>query len=713
MRSRKLNTNTGAAILFIIFGLSFFIITVRFLTIEITGQVDGKVLAAKAAKKYMRTSVIQAQRGNIYDSNGDPIAENVVSYNLVAILSPKATIDPSHPKHVVNPRKTAEALAKYIDMPESKIYELLTRKGRFQVEFGKAGEDISYQVKQKIEKLNLPGIVFEPASKRAYPNGAFASHLVGYAQKSSNSAQLTGVMGIEKSMNSALQGKDGKIKYEGDFWGYILPNSSKKVTKPKDGEDVYLTIDKKIQSFVEDALNKVQKEYNPKKTVVIVADPKTGKILAMGQRPTFNPETREGLSASWHNEAVETAYEPGSTMKIFTLAAAVQEGVFHPYATYKSGEFRVKNVPTPIKDHNGGVGWGRITFLEGLQRSSNVAFATLLDYIKQDKFKQYLEAFGFGKPTKIGLPNEASGKILYNYAIERYTTTFGQGTTVTALQMVQAATAIANDGKMMKPYVVEKVVNPDNGKVKETKPTVVGNPISAETAKKVRDYLRTVVTNKKTGTGTAYNIPGYSVTGKTGTAQIPNPNGSGYMTGTDNYIFSFLGMAPKDDPKLIVYALVQQPHLKAGELGSEPVKDLFNPIMKNSLQYLNIKPEKMRTASTVALPDFTGKGRQDAESEAKALKLTPVVLGDGDTITGQLPETKEKLLPDGKVLLKTNGKMIIPDFSGWSKRDVTSAAKLLGLRLKMDGEGYAVSQSIPAKSKVKSGQTITVRFENP
>ncbi|WP_018664083.1 penicillin-binding protein [Heyndrickxia acidiproducens] len=713
MRSKKLNTNKGAAILFIIFGLLFFILIVRFLTIQITGQVDGKVLAAKAAQKYMRTNVIEASRGNIYDSQGEVIAENVVSYKLVAILSPKATIDPSHPKHVTHPRKAAEELAKYIDMPESQIYDLLTRKGKYQVEFGKAGQDISYDLKNKIEKLKLPGITFEASSKRAYPNGSFASHLVGYAQKNGDNGQLQGKMGIEQSLNRVLQGKDGKIRYEGDFWGYILPNSSNQVTKPKNGENVYLTIDKKIQSFLEDAMSKVQKEYNPKKMIVVVADPKTGKILGMGQRPDFDPETKTGLNNSWHNEAVETAYEPGSTMKIFTLAAAVQEGVFNPNATYKSGEFHVKNVPNPIKDHNGGVGWGRITFLEGLQRSSNVAFATLLDSIKQDKFKQYLKAFGFGQQTKIGLPNEASGKILYQYPVERYTTTFGQGTTVTALQMVQAATAVANDGKMMKPYVVDKIVHPATGKVIKAKPVVAGNPITAATAKKVRDYLRTVVTNKKTGTGTAYNIPGYSVTGKTGTAQIPNPNGSGYLYGTDNYIFSFLGMAPKNDPKLIVYAVVQQPHLKAGKLGSEPVKELFNPVMKNSLQYLNIKPGKMETVKAATLPDLTGTGVSEAAEKVKELQLTPVVLGDGDTVQTQLPAKEKKMLQNEKVLLKTNGSETVPDFKGWAKRDVMNAAKLLGLKLNMNGEGYAVSQSITARSKVKPDQTLTVQFKKP
>lgn len=713
MNSKKIYTNYGAAILFIIFGLLFFILLVRFLTIQITGQADGKALAAKAAQKYLRTNTIEAQRGTIYDDNGEVIAENITSYNLVAILDQKATIDPSHPKNVVDKRKTAKELSKYISLSESEIYDILNKKGRFQVEFGKAGQDIPYNVKKKIDALHLPGITFTTTSKRAYPNGSFAAHLIGYAKNDPKTDQLVGKMGVEKSYNKYLQGKNGKISYEGDFWGYLIPDRKKKVTKPKNGDDVYLTIDKKIQSFLEDAMEKAQKEYKPKKIIAIVADPTTGKILAMGQRPTFDPETLKGISDAWQNEAVETAYEPGSTMKIFTLSAAVQEGVFNPNATYKSGVFHVKNVPNPIKDWNNGVGWGRITFLEGLQRSSNVAFATLLDYIKQDKFKQYLEAFHFGQSTHSGLADEATGKILYDYPIERYTTAFGQGTTVTALQMVQAATAVANDGKMMKPYVVEKIKDTDTNKTKITKPEVVGHPISAQTAKQVRDYLRTVVTNKKKGTGTVYNIPGYSVTGKTGTAQIPNPNGSGYMIGKENYIFSFLGMAPKDHPKLIVYVAVQQPHLKETETGSEPVEMIFNPVMKNSLQYLNIKPEKMPVAKNIKLPDLIGEKPSDAKALLKSKGLTPVVLGDGDEVTNQSPAKGAIMLQNGKVLLKTNGYQKVPDFTGWSKRDVLKAAQLLNLKMHVNGDGYAFSQSLRKDSVVRPGDSITVQFDTP
>ncbi|MGV3464271.1 MAG: peptidoglycan D,D-transpeptidase FtsI family protein, partial [Heyndrickxia sp.] len=419
MNKKRANINRGAGILFLIFGLLFFIIVVRFITIQATGQADGVVLASQAAKQYLRTNVLEAKRGTIYDDKGEVIAENVASYTLAAVLDKKMTTDPENPHHVVDPQMTAEKLSQYINMPEEDIYKILTKEGPKQVEFGKAGRDISYDTKKKIEELKLPGIIFMPDSKRFYPNGIFASHLIGYAQKDENdvNSKMVGKMGLEKSLDKNLQGTDGKVSFEGDLWGYLLPGAKKDVQSPQNGDNVYLTIDKKIQIFIEDALSKVQEKYNPTKMIAIVADPKTGKILGMGQRPTFDPMTRDGIEKAWHNESVETSYEPGSVMKIFTLAAAVQQGVFNPSDKYKSGTFYVKGVPNPIRDWNYGAGWGTISYLEGLQRSSNVAFATLLDKIGQDTFRTYLDRFHFGQPTNIGLPNEASGKILYNWPI--------------------------------------------------------------------------------------------------------------------------------------------------------------------------------------------------------------------------------------------------------------------------------------------------------
>lgn len=710
MNKKQPYINFGAVALFGLFVLLFFLLIIRYYSIQISGEVSGQPLAAKAQQKYAREGVIQAERGTIFDRNGDVIAEDTSSYTLVAILSEKMK-----PQYVSNPEKTARELAKYIKMDESEIYKTLTKKGKFQVEFGKAGRDISHDTKKKIESLKLPGITFTRDSKRFYPNGIFASHVVGYADKLEQKDQTyksVGKMGIENEYNDELTGENGKIDYESDLWGYILPEGKEKITPAKNGNDIYLTIDRKIQTFLEDAMDSVVKVYNPKKIIAIVADPKTGEILAMGQRPSFEPKTKEGIDKSWHNEAIEASFEPGSTMKIFTLSAAIQEGVFDPNETYESGSYRVTPKDKPIHDHNY-VGWGPITYLEGVQRSSNVAFAKIAnEKLGFDRFREYLSKFGFDKPTGIELPNETSGKIQFTYPIEKITTAYGQGTAITPIQQIQAATAVANDGKMMKPHIVEKIANHETGEIiQKTTPEAVSAPISAETAKQVRDILETVVTSPK-GTGKLYNIEGYSVAGKTGTANIPGP--AGYLTGVNNYVFSFLGMAPKDNPKLIVYVAVQQPEgLENYGQGAIPVSMIFNPVMKNSLQYLNIQPSTIEKAAVSKLANLKGQSVAETVKSLKENGFETVVLGSGTKIVGQLPEAGVTVLGGEKVIIQTDGQLTAPDMKGWSLRDVMKVANLAGLKLNYKGNGYVTQQNIQASSLLRNGDFLIVDLKTP
>lgn len=715
MKKKQPYINFGAAILFVIFSLLFFLLLFRYFSIQFTGEVGGQSLAVKAQQKYSKVGVIEATRGVIYDRNSEVVAEDTAAYKLVAILDKKMTTNPKMPRHVKNPRKTAKELSKFIDLSEEDIYRILTKKGLFQVEFGKEGRDISFETKGKIEKLKLPGITFIRDSKRFYPNGVFASHLVGYAdrvEQKTGTYKTIGKMGIEKTLNSALTGKNGKVNYDSDVWGILLANKKEKVTPAKNGNDVYLSIDKKIQTFLEDAMNKVDNEYNPKKIIAIVADPKTGEILAMGQRPSFQPKTKEGIDESWHNEAIENSFEPGSTMKIFTLSAAIQENVFNPNDTYMSGSYKVSENAPEIHDWNRG--WGQITYLEAVQRSSNVGFAKLAnEKLGFDKLREYLTKFGFDKPTGIDLPDETSGKILFQYPIEKATTAFGQGTAITPIQQIQAATAVANNGKMMKPYVVDKIVDHDTGKIiAKKKPEVVSTPISAETAKKVRDILETVITSEK-GTGRTYfPIDGYSVAGKTGTAQIPDPSG-GYLTGPSNYVFSFLGMAPKDDPKLIVYVAVQQPEIVDYTKGAIPVSEIFKPVMKNSLQYMNIQPSTQEKTTATKLPDLSGIPTKDAVKSVTEKGFEPVVLGKGTEVVEQLPKAGARMLKGEKVIIQTEGELTAPDMLSWSLRDVLQVANLAGLKVNSKGSGYVTSQNIKAGALLRKGDFLIVDLKTP
>jgi penicillin-binding protein 2B len=715
MIKKQKNMNLGAAGLFILFGLLFFVLIFRYTSIQITGEAAGVALASKAEQKYTREIDLEAKRGTIFDHNGEVIAEDAVAYTLVAILDKSMTSDPENPKHVVDLHETAKALSQFIDLSESEIYTILDKPGRFQVEFGKAGKDISHQIKNEIEKLALPGITFTSEAKRFYPNGIFASHLVGFVEEKENSEgemEAKGTLGIEQSLNTTLSGKKGSKEYQSDIWGLLLPEAKEKIIPAENGNNVYLTVDKKIQTFLEDALNKVQNEYNPKKMIAIVADPKTGDILAMGQRPSFHPKTREGINDSWHNEAIETPFEPGSTMKIFTLAAAIEENKFDPNEWFKSGSYKVAPNIRAIHDHNY-VGWGNITYLEGVQRSSNVAFAKLAnEKLTFEVFREYLSKFGFDKVTGIDLPNETSGTILYNYPLEKITTSFGQGSTLTPIQQVQAATAIANDGKMMKPHVIRKVVDGNSNEVLiDRKPEVVGDPISAKTAKQVRDILETVITSPN-GTGSRYKIDGYSVAGKTGTAQIPGPDGK-YLTGARNYVFSFLGMAPKDDPKLIVYVAVQQPEIESYFDGSIPVSMIFNSVMKNSLQYMNIEPANIAKIETVHLPKLVNKSASEAKKQLEDAGLEVVMLGNGHKVIDHLPKEGEPVLVGEKIIIKTEGKTIIPDLEGWSLRDSIKVAKLGSLKLNPIGKGFVIKQNLSPGSAVKEGEYLILDLETP
>lgn len=710
------NTHKGAVILFCLFSLLFFVLMFRFVQIQATGKADGKALAIAAEKQYKQKQTIAAKRGSILDRNGEVLAEDTPSYTLMAVLDPTMTTDPNDPKHVVDPERTAEKLAPLLHMDVREAERILTKKAK-QVEFGTYGRNISYELKQKIEALKLPGIGFIRDTKRFYPNGTFASYVIGYAQQKEGSneekSKTFGMMGIEKSLDRYLQEKNGYVVFERDKDGFRLPDTKETIVPPDNGDEVYLTIDQKIQTFLEDTMNQVEKQYQPKKIIAIVANPKTGEILAMSTRPSFDPNKRN--ITNYLNDAISYPYEPGSTMKMFTLAAAINEGVYNGNELYRSGSYRVGR--NEIRDHNK-VGWGTITFNEGVQRSSNVAFAKLVkEKLGEDRFLQYLYRFHFNVKTGIDLPGEALGNILYRYPIEKLTTAFGQGTSITPIQQIQAATAIANGGKMMKPYVVDRIVDPDTKKVVvQHKPEVVGEPITKETAQKVLDILETVVTSEK-GTGRPYQIEGYRVAGKTGTAQIPSPKG-GYLTGYENYIFSFLGMAPKEDPQLLMYVAVQQPKLSPTETGAAPVSMIFNTVMKNSLQYLNIRPsfektEKSLDKKGIELPSYAGQTVDAAVKDVKAKGLLPVVIGNGAEVEAQLPFAGDEVIVRERVILKTSGTVNMPDLRGWSLRDALKVAELLGLQPSVKGSGYVVTQSIRPRSSVRKGDYLILELVEP
>ncbi len=710
IEKKNSNINKGAAILSLIFVLLFFLLIGRYFYLGWTGQAEGVNLEKMADEQWTRTASLDANRGTIYDRNGKAIAEDIPSYTVIAILNE------DYKNHIKDPAEAASKLAPILGMSESRLTDLMSKEGLFQVELGPGGKKISHSKMEEIKALDISGIDFQRHTKRYYPNQNFASHILGYTSNNEEGVR-TGLMGLEKYLDKYLQEEDGSLKYKSDRYGYKLPDPKEVINEPKHGSSVYLTIDEKIQLFLEQAMNNVEEEYDPKRMMAIVADPKTGRILAMSNRPSFNPNTRD--ITNYTNFAIGSAFEPGSTMKIFTLAAAIEEGVYNGNDKYKSGVYKTEY--SKVRDHNNGKGWGTITYDEGVRRSSNVGFSKIAkEQLGFDKLQEYLtERWQFDQKTGINIPGEARSKIQYQREIEKLATAFGQGTSITAIQQIQAATAIANGGKMMKPFVIDKIVDKNNGDVlKSYEPEVLGNPISADTSKKVRDLLRSVVTD---GTGKNYNLKGYEVAGKTGTAQLYE-NGK-LMSGHDNYIFSFLGMAPADDPKLLVYVAIDRPDLddEAYESGSVPVSKVFNPVMQGGLQYLNITPDETKekkttekTSNNIKLDDFEGHPSTEVKRELEEKGMNVQVLGEGDRVISQAPYPDTMVLEGEQVFLRTEGKVEMPDLAGMSRSEVLRLAQVLDLKTpEFTGGGFVSLQSIKKGSVVKAGSALVVELKSP
>jgi penicillin-binding protein 2B len=713
MKKKTLRFNVGALLMFFIFGVLFLLLMGRIAYIQATGVVNGHELQVEAATKYQRQSTLTADRGKILDRNGTVIAEDTLSYKVIAVVSPKATTNLAKPYHVIDPEETAKKLAEIISLDEQAIYKILTKDGDpYQVEFGQPGKGLTYDQKHQIEELNLPGLLIVSEKKRFYPNGSFAAHLIGYADKEEKTGETVGKMGIEKIYNEQLTGTNGKINFNADRKGYLLPNTEKMVEAAQDGSNIYLTLDKTIQNFLDEAMTRVYEEYAPSSMVGIVADPKTGEILAMSQRPTFDPVTREGLTASWLNETIENIVEPGSTMKVFTVASAMDTNNWHPNMDYQSGKYVLYD--KTIRDHNYGRGWGKITYLEGFQRSSNTAMAHQLEIMGRDTFLSYLDRFGFGEKTGIDLPKETSGTIISKYPAEVLTTTYGQGSTVTPMQMIQAFTAVANDGEMMQPYVIDKIVNPNTDEVvMQSKPTPKGTPIKKDTAEQMKQLLASTVTSEH-GTAKRFALEGYTVGGKTGTAQISAGKGSYTFGDSNSYLYSFLGMAPVEDPQFIMYVYVKEPKLKENEAGSEPVSQVFKSVMQNSLMYYNIKPSNAAEASFATVNDYTGKHTEAVTMELATVGIQSVVIGEEGKVTRQYPSANTKLMKGNLMFVKTEGAITLPDFTGWSLRNLLIYKQLSNLPIEIIGEGYAISQSV-SKDVVITSDTgpIVIQLMTP
>lgn len=681
----------------------FIILVVAFLFVAIicklsyvvlSDKVDGINLKDKSASISTVKKTLYANRGNIYDINGEELASTVNSYTVIAYLNSNKT-------NVSDKEKTAKELAPILNMTEEKLIELLNKK-LYQVELRPGGYGITEVVKARIEKLELPGIDFIKNSKKRYYNkSTFASYIIGYA-KVLDDGKISGELGIEGYYDDILSGTNGYTKYlKYTSSNYKIPNTNEDTKKAKDGSDIYLTIDSSIQLIAEKAVSSMKEKFNTDWAVFTVMDAKTGAIVASATNPNFNPNDTNTIK-EYMNPLLSYQYEPGSVMKVFSFASSMEEGKYDGEETFKSGSYTLDD-GTVIRDSER-KGWGTISFDEGFARSSNVAATTLALRLGVDKLSEYYNNLGFGKKTGIELSNEAIGDIEMVYQSELATASFGQGVSVTAIQMLQALSAMTNDGTVIKPYIVDKVVDQNGNITYQGERQVVKKVYSTNTVNKMHEIMKKVIDINK-----YWQVNNVSIMGKTGTAQIASPKG-GYLTGTYDYIKSFAGIFPADDPKYIVYVAGKKPETNIGSWAK-----VITTAIEEIASYAKLTESKSDAdpSKIITLDNYISKYLDTTLEELKNKKIDVIILGNGKYIINQYPLKNKTLLSGEKLFLLTNDKEIkMENLKGWSLSEVKTYCNLIGLKLEYNGYGYVINQSIEKNAILDvNNMTLTIELE--
>lgn len=694
-------------LIYVMLGVFFGFLIINFVNIMLFKNVDNVNLKDQASSKYDRHLVDHAERGKIKDRDGNILARDTEAYQIAVIVGQ------DFDNHIEDADEVAKALSEIIDMEEKEILKVINdgiEKGLYQVEFGDKGRNVDYKGKQKIEEQELKGIIFTPTIKRSYPNGIFASHLIGFAELDED-GQIDGRVGIEKEYDKEMTGKDGFKDYNVDSWNYIVPGTMES-KKAVDGMDVELTIDSNIQLYLEESLDEMEEHFEPEEVFAFVADAKTGEILGAGQRPSFNPDTREGFGNSWLNMLYEYQFEPGSTFKVFTLAAAIEEGEYNPNQYYMTGQRQVMD--STIYDWEKS-GWGSITYNEGLQYSSNTLMMDLMDNVGPKKMLEYYKNFGFGEPTGSEFSTETSGQIVFDNELQQKTTSFGQTISTTPIQMIQGFTALLNDGMLKKPYVIKSVRDTETDEVVyRGQERNVKQVISKETAEKTMDEMNTLV-GGSLNRNSSYELDDYTVTGKSGTAQIYDADKGGYLSGEYEFLTSFIGYAPVEDPRVIVYYGVKRASKNKSDTWDYGVSKGFNPLMERTLKYLELKDvNRSDEIETIPVEDFTGQDVSDVDILQNDL-LNQVYIGEGTTVEDYYPKHTE-MIPGEVIVIQTDGEKTMPDLRGYSKRDAILIMDYLGIKSNFKGDGYVTEQTIkpgePLGDKQKISFTLKMKDSN-
>ena len=685
--------------------------------------VKGDWYTQQALSQQTRDIPIEAKRGAIYDRKGKELANSVVKDTVWAKCG-----------DIKDKHETAKKLSEILKLDENEIYKLIDKKDNTLV---KVKRWVESDISEKIKKAKISGVWTAKDNKRFYPYANFASYVLGNV-----SSENTGASGAELEYDEILRGLPGRELMSTDVYGRQTPYNSEQYNKAKDGQGIVLTIDEAIQHYAETAIDNAVKANMAKRAYAIVMDVKNGDILAMVSKPDYNPneptkpidpsfeqelasyadkDKIKGLYQMWRNPVVNDAYEPGSTFKLIVASAAIEEGLVKPDEVfYDKGYVDVADARLKCAIYPRG--HGQETFTQAVANSCNPVFVEIGKRLGVDKLYDYIHGFGITKRTGIDLPGEGIGQIYKKEKVgpvELGTMSFGQSISITPIQLITAVSAIANEGKLMKPRIVKELVD-SNGKVVERfKPETIRQVISPETSKTMRKMMEAVVTE---GAGKEGYIPGYHVGGKTATAQkvINGKYQKGY------YISSFVGIAPANDPKLAILVVIDEPK-GANHFGGAIAAPVVKDILYNTLRYLNIKPsyteeeKKNLVKEETIVPEVRNLKLEEAGKILLDNRLNYTIESSGNNeanavILDMFPKPLEKVPVNSSIILYTRnsdatGKVVLPDLTGKTIKDVANIVKGLNLQLKTIGNGKAVSQNPVINSQVDINSIVTVEFK--
>lgn len=676
--------------------------------------------SAMALEQWTNEVKIDARRGKILDRNNIELAVSANVYRVDLDLN-------SLRAYIVKKNSTVEKVAKEIAEVLEMNEKDVEKKIELKLPSGSAAGSttlirrIEKLQADRVKNLKISGVIVSPDTKRYYPNNNFLAQVLG----NTNSDGI-GLNGVELEYNKELAGVPGVRISELDGGKKDFAYTSSRFTSPVNGKDVVLTVDEKIQYFAEKVANKGMKEHKPRSITVMVMNPNNGEILAMANKPDFDPNNpnkgfekfdgdteAEKIQQMWRNRAVSDAFEPGSIFKIITSAAAIEEGLAGGNETYYCsgvGSYGIKCWKPG--------GHGTQTFPQTLQNSCNVAFMDIGKKLGKEKLHEYIEKFGFGKKSGVDLPGESPGiakSIDTTSDMDLATISFGQTNTVNMTQFMTAMNAVINGGTLIQPHIMKEISHEDNDGVriidKIFKPNKVENIISEDTSKHLNGALETVV---QTGSAKETYIKGYSIAGKTGTGEKVNPKTGGYDK-KEGYFSSFVGFAPSDNPQISVLIALDNPENEyfGGLVAAPLAHDLFNDIF-NYIDINNYNLDKEIKNNNVMMPDIRGIKVEKAKKIIEDLNLKVTIEGSDSFVIDSDPKPGYTIKNGSKIILYTgsssnyNKDVIVPDLEGYSKEEAKVILDKLNLKYVFEGQGTVIKQSINEGEVLKNGDTINV-----